>query len=302
MKYSDTKPPIRCYMTNSTCYKGTRTMTIKGVLWHCTGANNPTLKRYVQPSNNDKNYSNLINLIGKNTAGTDWNHITRQAGVNAWIGKLANGTVATVQAMPWNYRPWGCGSGSKGSCNNGWIQFEICEDNLKNPTYFNQVYKEACELTAYLCKKYNINPKGTVKNNGVTTPTILCHQDSYRLGLGGNHADVYNWFNNFGKTMQDVRNDVAQILKGINQTPQKEEEEMTQEQFNSMMKEYRKTLQDNDCNVYSAEAREWAIKNGIVTGSGKDAKGEPNYMWADQLSREQAVTIFYRFAKLMGKA
>ena len=34
-------------MTNSTCYKGTRTMAVKGILWHSTGANNPNLKRYV---------------------------------------------------------------------------------------------------------------------------------------------------------------------------------------------------------------------------------------------------------------
>lgn len=33
-------------MTQSTCYKGTSKMTVKGVLWHSTGANNPTLKRY----------------------------------------------------------------------------------------------------------------------------------------------------------------------------------------------------------------------------------------------------------------
>jgi hypothetical protein len=34
-------------------------------------------------------------------------------------------------------------------------------------------------LTAYLCKTYNINPNGFVNVNGVTVPTILCHQDSY---------------------------------------------------------------------------------------------------------------------------
>ena len=52
------------------------------------------------------------------------------AGLNAFIGYLRDGSVSTIQTMPWNFRPWGCGSGIKGSCNNGWIQFEICEDNL----------------------------------------------------------------------------------------------------------------------------------------------------------------------------
>ena len=218
MKYSSTNKPTVCMMTNSTCYKGTRTMTIKGVLWHSTGANNTSLKRYVQPSSNDANYSKLISLLGKNTNANDWNHAYRDAGVNAWIGKTAAGDVTSVQTLPWNYRPWGCASGSKGSCNDHWIQFEICEDALTNKDYFNKVYKEACELTAYLCKTYNLDPKGKVSYNGVSVPVILCHWDSYKLNLGSGHSDVYHWFNKYGKTMDDVRNDVAALIKGSTTT------------------------------------------------------------------------------------
>ena len=47
MKYNENNKPIVCMMTQSTCYQGTTQMEIKGVLWHSTGANNPTLKRYV---------------------------------------------------------------------------------------------------------------------------------------------------------------------------------------------------------------------------------------------------------------
>mgnify|MGYP000760096213 FL=1 len=74
MKYSNANHPLVCMMINSTCYKQTRKMDIKGVLWHSTGANNKTIKRYVQPSENDKNYQSLITKIGKNTSRTDWNH------------------------------------------------------------------------------------------------------------------------------------------------------------------------------------------------------------------------------------
>ena len=35
-------------------------MQIKGVLWHSTGANNPNIKRYVQPSDNDTNKTKLL--------------------------------------------------------------------------------------------------------------------------------------------------------------------------------------------------------------------------------------------------
>lgn len=213
MKYNSNNAPLVCMQTNSTCYKGTtRLSQIKGVLWHSTGANNPNLKRYVQPSSDDSRYSELMSLLGKNTYNNDWNHITRYAGMNAWIGKLANGSVTTIQTMPWDFKPWGCGSGKRGSCNDGWLQFEICEDNLANADYFNKVYKEACELTAYLCEMFNLNPLGTTTHRGVTVPVILCHQDSYKLGLGGNHADVYHWFSKYGKDMDDVRKDVAALM------------------------------------------------------------------------------------------
>lgn len=212
MKYNNTNKPLICMMTNSTCYKETGRMAVKGILWHSTGANNPWLKRYVQPSDNASDKAELLAKLGKNQYKNDWNHISVEAGLNAWIGKLANGTVATVQTMPWDYRPWGCGSGRRGSCNNGWIQFEICEDALTDKAYFEAVYKEACELTAYLCKMFSLNPKDNVSFNGVSVPVILCHQDSYKLGLGSNHGDVYNWFNKYGKTMDNVRNDVAALM------------------------------------------------------------------------------------------
>lgn len=215
MKYSDGNKPIVCMMTQSTCYKGTKNMAVKGVLWHSTGANNPTLRRYVQPDDNAADRDLMIKLIGKNVYENDWNHSSVQAGLNAWIGKLADGSIATVQTMPWDFRPWGCGSGGKGSCNNGWIQFEICEDGLDDADYFAKVYKEACELTAYLCKMFGIDPNGSVNMNGVKVPTILCHADSHKLGLGSNHGDVLHWFPKFGKSMETVRADVAALMGAV---------------------------------------------------------------------------------------
>ena len=212
MKYNDSNKPLVCMQTNSTCYKGTRKMEVKGILFHSTGCNNPNIKRYVQPSDGVSDYNKMISIIGKNTSNNDWNHIERQAGLSAWIGKLEDGTVAAVQTMPWNYRPWGCGSGNRGSCNDGWIQFEICEDSLKNEDYFLAVYKEAIELCAYLCKMYGLNPKGLVNHNGVSVPVITCHADAHYLGLGSNHGDINHWFPKYGKSMQTVREDVAKLL------------------------------------------------------------------------------------------
>ena len=212
MKYSDKNKPLVCMMTQSTCYKGTRKFTPKGILWHSTGANNPNLKRYVQPDDNAADRAEWLEKLGKNQYSNDWNHIDRQAGLNFWIGKLTDGTVTAVQTMPWDYRPWGCGSGSKGSCNDTHIQFEICEDGLNDKSYWNAVYKEACEMTAYLCKMFNIDPKGTISYNGISVPTIIDHTGSHSLGLGSNHGDIQHWSRKYGVTMDTVRNDVAALL------------------------------------------------------------------------------------------
>lgn len=215
MKYSDKNKPLLCLQMDSTCFKNTSPMIVKGVLWHSTGANNPTIKRYVQPSDDAPDRQEMLNIIGVNQYGNDWNHIYLEAGLNAFIGKLADGTVATVQTMPWDWAPWGCGVAYKNgpSCNSHWIQFEICEDGLNDENYFNEVYKEACELTAYLCDMFNIDPYGTVEFAGKTVPTILCHKDSHTLGLGCNHSDVMHWFPKFGKSMETARADVAKLLE-----------------------------------------------------------------------------------------
>lgn len=225
---------IKCYQTHSTWYKGARAGSKPvGVLWHDTAAGNPSIKRYVQPYETDANYNEMIALLGKNKYKNDWNHIEHEAGLNAWIGLLADGSMATVQAGGWDKHPWGCGGGNKGSCNGyikkdgkttwvdqHWIQFEICDDGYKDEAYFKRAYQEACEFTAYICELYNIDPLGTIMFNGVEVPTILCHADSYKLGLGGNHGDIYSWFKKFGYDMTNVRKDVAALMGKATQTEQ----------------------------------------------------------------------------------
>lgn len=219
MKYSEKNKPIICLQKNSTCYKKTKTFTPMGVLWHSTGANNPNISRYVQPLETDDNYQEMIDLLGKNRYGNDWNHKERQAGMNFFIGKLADGTVATVQTMPCNFAPWGCGSGSKGSLNNTHLQFEICEDDLSSEAYFLAVYKEACEVTAYLCSLYGLDPLGTFVYKGVTVPVITTHAESHKLGLGSNHGDPLKWLKKYGKTMDDARRDVAALMGKEDKAP-----------------------------------------------------------------------------------
>ena len=212
MKYTDKNPPLKLLLTNSTCYKGTGRMTPVGVLIHSTGAVNPNLKRYVQPTDDEPDRNQWLSLLGVNANKNDYNHQYRKMGVNAWIGKLADGSVASIQTLPWDYRPWGCGSGKNGSCNSGWIQFEICEGNKTDQKYFVAAYQEAVELTAYLCQTFGFNPYGAVQFKNLTVPVILCHADGHSLGLSSNHADIYSYFKPFGKDMDTFRDDVAAVL------------------------------------------------------------------------------------------
>ena len=234
---------IECLLTQSTCYNGTTIGTPVGVLFHDTAACNPWIKRYVQPSDNDPNREKLLSLIGVNRNGNDWNHTKRDAGVNAFIGRLASGKVGTVQSLPWNYRPWGCGSGPNGSCNGSakvenspfWIQFEICDDawsntkrdyTLGDPEYFADVYQEAIEFTAYICLMFNFNPMGTYKYKGIDVPVITCHKEAHALGLGSGHSDVIQWFSHYNKSMWDIRNAVKAKMEEMRDMTYEETQQM----------------------------------------------------------------------------
>lgn len=180
----------KLFLTKNDCYIAGKKITVKGIMVHSTGANNPWLKRYLPDDGK----------IGKNQYGNHWNTARpggAQVCVHGFIGKLANGTVATYQTLPWNHRGWHAG----GSANNTHIGFEICEDGLNDSAYFNAVYKEAVELCAYLCKEY-----------GLTEKDIICHSEGYKKGVASNHGDVMHWFPKHGKSMDTFRADVKKLL------------------------------------------------------------------------------------------
>ncbi|WP_143483020.1 peptidoglycan recognition family protein, partial [Pseudoflavonifractor sp. An85] len=180
-------------------------ITPRGVMVHSTGANNPLVARYVQPSDNDPNRAYLLKKIGGNRNANDWNNPGLDVCTHAFVGKFADGSVGTAQTLPWNRRGWHAGTGtSGGSANNTHIAFEICEDALTDAGYFQKVYQEAVELTAMLCKTYNLNPLA----DGV----VICHSEGYQRGIASNHADVMHWFPKFGKSMDTFRTDVAKAM------------------------------------------------------------------------------------------
>lgn len=72
------------------------------------------------------------------------------------------------------------------------------------------------------------------------------------------------------------------------------------EQFTKLFQEMRNGLQDNDAGEWSENARQWAVNVGLIVGNGTTINDMPNYMWHDFLTREQLITVLYRFAQLIG--
>lgn len=186
----------QCIFTNNDCYKKHRAIKPIGVMVHSTGANNPTLARYLSPDDG---------IIGKNKYNNSWNNPMpdgRQVCVHGFIGKGADGKVYTYQTLPWDIEGWHSGSSTKGSANKmGYIGFEICEDDLTSMAYLKECYEQAAQLTAYLVKTY-----------GISMDNVICHSEGHAKGIASNHADVMHWWPRHGLSMDTFRARVREIL------------------------------------------------------------------------------------------
>lgn len=239
---------LTCILIANDCYKTGQSIKPKGVMVHSTGANNPNLKRYVQPVFSTPNQAELLARLGANANNNHWNRSGLDVCVHGFIGKLADDSVAAVQTLPWDRRGWHAGRGTSGrSANDTHISFEICEDSLTDPVYFKQAYQTAVELTSMLCGEYGLNPMA----DGV----VICHQEGYRRGVASNHADVLHWFSRHGKSMDDFRAAVAAAL-APKPEPEKEEDNMT----------YYKNLDDVP-SYYQATVKK-AMIAGALNGTG----------------------------------
>ena len=211
-----------CYIHNKKITNGKPT----GIVVHSTGANNKTLKRYVQPILSQPYYNEVIADLGKNIYSNHWNNYyvenNRSCCVHAFIGVNATGQIETYQTLPFDICCWGCASGSKGSYNynpNARIQFEICEDNLNDCIYFDSAFKEAIEFCVYLCKRFEFG-----------ADKICSHREAYLAGYGNNHGDCDHWLKRFGKNMDWFRGQVKSQLNEENNTHNRKSiEELAQE-------------------------------------------------------------------------
>lgn len=182
------------YATKNGAYKAGRDISPKGDVNHSFGCAQP-------------NVEVAFSIMNKETAG--W-------GVNAILGDFHKGEGRILLTLPYKRRPWGCGSGKKGSWNNYRIQWEVLEpsghtyaggtmigyDVAKNETYFSRMWKMLVCWNVYVAHKLGFGPEA-----------INDHAESYKAGMGSNHADMSQWLPKHGKSMDALRAEVRAIME-----------------------------------------------------------------------------------------
>lgn len=230
---------VKCWLVENDCYKAGKILNPPTkIVVHSTGANNKTLKRYVQPVSGqnvgiEMPVNELIAQLGKNPNGNSWNRTGTNACVNAFIGTLADGTIAVANTLPWDMRAWGVGRGTKGSYNDFAIQFEICEDDTNNATYCRAVFEEAAQLCAFLINKYP----------NIKVTDIVSHAEAHKLGFASNHGDPDSWWKKHGLTMDEFRKRVQSVLDDKKPDPIPQTTALRYYYFKEINKYYKPTIQ-----------------------------------------------------------
>jgi len=212
------------------------------------------------------------------TCGELFANPSRQASSNYGIG--SDGRIALY--VDEVNRSWCTSSGSN---DNRAVTIEVANTEAKHPWPISDAaYKALIELLVDICQRNNIKK-------------LLWKGDKSLIGqVDKQNMTVHRWFANKacpGDFLYDLH---PQIAAEVNE--RLEDDNMDAARFRELWNEMRKELKDNDAGEYSKDAREWAVKNGIIAGG---SSTEFNGMWQDVLTREQMVTVLYRFAKLMGK-
>lgn len=104
-----------------------------------------------------------------------------------------------------------------------------------------------------------------------------------RKGYSGNVGN--NFYRYFGITKNQV-----EALKIENES--KEDEEMTQQQFNEMMNNWIAQRAAKEPSAWSEKDREWAEENGIIKGTGA------GFSYLSYCTREQMVAFLHRFYEM----
>lgn len=238
-------------LTKNDCYTLRQFFIPKGIMIHSTGANNPNISRYVE--------------LDGCTNTNHWNRPGVEKCVHAFIGKYPSGQIEVVQTLPFNVRGWHCGVGAYGSANNTHIGFECCEDDLTNEYYFKQIWCKAVEFCAFLCKTYNFDPL----EDGV----LISHNEGKLRGIASNHKDIDHWFKQYGLTMDDFRECVANFIKGGKKMDKNDVIDIIHQE-----NELRKKL-DSSSWAEKLDVKKRAMEKGITDGTSPQAYATREEIW-----------------------
>ena len=169
------------------------------------------------------------------------------------------------------------------------ITIEVANTVAEHPWPVSEAaYASLIDLCTDICKR-----------NGIKK--LLWQGDKSLIGqVDKQNMTVHRWFANKACPGEWLYERHGEIAAEVNRRLlEQEDDDMDKARFTELFNEMRRDLQDNDCGQYSEEARNWATETGLILGGG-DLNGEPNYMWQDMMTREQFVTVLYRFAQMMG--
>lgn len=223
---------LECLGVSNPCYQKYFGINLvpDGIVVHTTDANNKAISRYDEPATGQetgmrdggipKTAAEMFAILGDNKNNNSWNQSGASAAVHAFIGTVADGSIAVCQFLPWQAPCWGSGSGPNGSfngCLNGkataplYIQFEICEGPCSDLDYCQATYRTAVEFCAWLIKTFP-----TIK-----TENVLGHKEVYEMGRSGVRADPIKYWNacKSGFSMEGFRRDVKAALEAGQEEP-----------------------------------------------------------------------------------
>ena len=270
------------YITKNPTYSNPTKIKVQGLLLHSVGC----------PQENPWNWRNR------------WDKTTANTSVHGIIG--ADETIIMLPCMEKtgeSIKCWGCGKGSKGSCNQSHLQFEMTESNYikyiggatfiktnkeKAIEFTKKTTENAVELFAQLCKFHNLDPM----KEGV----IYTHKTAHEAGYASNHGDPVHLWNQLGMNYT-VENFKKDINNRLNELIDKEVEDMlTDEQFASYMDRYLANLRTKEGDAWAKSYLDWAKEKGIMVG---DEKG--NQYPKMFITRQEVATMFKRYYDKLDK-
>ena len=223
---------IPAFVTQNKCYQAGAPLTPRGIMLHSVGTPQPSAAVFARSFNQ-----------------------YQPGGVSVCVHAFAQADGTVYQTLPWEVQAWHCGR----SGNRTHLAFEICEDGLDDRAYFTAVYREAVELTAYLCRRFGLDPLA----DGV----VLDHAEGNRRGIASAHGDVAHWFPRFGKSMDDFRRETAALLR---RSSEKEAEDLTLQELDARIDARIRTVLEGTGSKASSWAQEElarAMAHGITDGT-----------------------------------